>query len=41
LALIFVLDFIVFSPSLLNVSNPHSGNVTPTEVFKQLERDVE
>lgn len=41
LALIFVLDFIVFSPSLLNVSNPHSGSITPSEVFKQLERDVE
>jgi hypothetical protein len=41
LALIFVLDFIVFSPSLLNVSNPNSGSITPSEVFKQLERDVE
>ena len=43
LALIFVLDFIIFSPSLLNVSNPNTSKmkVTPSEVFKQLERDVE
>ena len=41
LALIFVLDFIVFSPSLLNVSNPNTSSLNPPEWFKQLERDVE
>lgn len=43
LALVFVLDFIIFSPSLLNVSNPGVDKitVTPTEIMKQLERDVE
>ena len=43
LAFIFVLDFIVFSPSLLNVSNPDVDNIniSPSEIFKQLERDVE
>lgn len=41
LALIFVLDFIIFSPSLLNVSNPNTSSLNPTEFFKQIERDVE
>lgn len=41
LALIFVLDFIIFSPSLMNVSNPNTSSLNPTEWFKQLERDVE
>lgn len=43
LALIFVLDFIIFSPSLMNVSNPNTSKMkaTPSEVIKQLERDVE
>ena len=43
LALIFVLDFIIFSPSLMNVSNPNTSKmkVAPSEVIKQLERDVE
>ena len=41
LALIFVLDFIIFSPSLLNVSNPNTTSLNPTEFFKQIERDVE
>jgi uncharacterized membrane protein len=41
LALIFVLDFIIFSPSLLNVSNPNTSSLNPTEIFKQIERDVE
>ena len=42
LALIFVLDFIIFSPSLLNVSNPNTSTMkAPSEVIKQLERDVE
>ena len=43
LALIFVLDFIVFSPSLLNVSNPDVNhmNVSPSGIIKQIQRDVE
>ncbi len=43
LALIFVLDFIIFSPSLMNVSNPNTSKMKakPSEVIKQLERDVE
>jgi serine/threonine protein kinase/uncharacterized membrane protein len=41
LALIFVLDFIIFSPSLLNVSNPDTSGLNPTKFFKQIERDVE
>lgn len=43
LALIFVLDFIVFSPSLMNVSNPDVDNIkiSPSEIINQLERDVE
>ena len=41
LALIFVLDFIIFSPSLMNVSNPNTSSLNPTEFFKQIERDVE
>ena len=42
LALIFVLDFIIFSPSLLNVSNPNTNTLkAPSEIVKQLERDVE
>ena len=42
MALIFVLDFIIFSPSLLNVSNPNTNTLkTPTEMLKQIERDVE
>lgn len=41
LAFIFVLDFIIFSPTLLNVDNPNSSNMNPTQVFKQIERDVE
>ena len=41
LALIFVLEFIIFSPSLMNVSNPDNMKVNPSEVFQQLERDVE
>ena len=43
LALIFVLDFIVFSPKLMNVSNPDVGNmkISPSEIINQLERDVE
>ncbi len=43
LVFIFVLSFIVFSPSLLNVSNPDGKgfNINPTEIMKQIERDVE
>lgn len=43
LALLFVLDFIIFSPSLMNVSNPdvEKMKVSPSEVIKQIERDVE
>jgi hypothetical protein len=43
LALIFVLDFIIFSPSLLNVSNPNVDHMktSPSAIIKQLERDVE
>ncbi len=41
LAFIFVLDFIIFSPSLMNVSNPDTNSLNPTEFFKQIERDVE
>ena len=43
LALIFVLDFIVFSPKLVNVSNPDVDNmkISPSEIINQLERDVE
>ncbi|MBR1389075.1 MAG: protein kinase [Prevotella sp.] len=40
---IFVLDFIIYSPSLLNVSNPdvNSFHFSPTEMIQQLEKDVE
>ena len=41
LALIFVLNFIIFSPSLLNVSNPDQIRISPSAVLHQLEKDVE
>jgi serine/threonine protein kinase len=43
LALIFVLDFIIYSPSLLNVSNPDVDNFhfSPTEMIQQFEKEVE
>ena len=41
LALIFVLNFIIFSPTLMNVDNPDVKRISPTEIIKQLERDVE
>ncbi len=41
LALIFVLDFILFSPSLMNMKNPGDVSLNPTEIIKQIERDVE
>ncbi|MBQ8948668.1 MAG: protein kinase [Prevotella sp.] len=41
LALIFVLNFIIFSPSLLNVSNPDKLSISPTKVIRQIEKDVE
>ena len=43
LVLIFVLDFIIYSPSLLNVSNPDIDNFhfSPTEMIHQFEKDIE
>ncbi|SEW18458.1 Serine/threonine protein kinase [Prevotella sp. khp7] len=41
LALIFVIDFIVFSPSLMNVKNPGDITISASKIIKQLERDVE
>ena len=42
LALIFVLNFIIFSPVLMNVGNPDFSKMkSPTEVMRQLEKDVE
>ena len=43
LALIFVLDFIIYSPSLLNVSNPDIDNFSfrPSEMMQKIEKDVE
>lgn len=42
LAFIFVLNFIIFSPALLNVGNPDFSKMkSPTEVMRQLEKDVE
>ena len=42
MALIFVLNFIIFSPALLNVSNPNSSKMkSPTELMRQLQKDVE
>ena len=42
LALIFVLDFIIFSPSIMNVSNPGVDKIkNPSAILKQFERDVE
>ncbi len=43
LALVFVLDFVIFSPSILNVANPDADNLKsiPASIIKQLERDVE
>ena len=41
LALIFVLSFIIFSPALMNVDNPDVKRISPTEIIKQIERDVE
>ena len=43
LVAIFVVDFIVYSPSLLNVSNPDVDGIrfTPSEMIQQLEKDVE
>ena len=42
LALIFVLNFIIFSPALMNVSNPDSIKMkSPSEVIRQLQKDVE
>ena len=44
LALIFVLDFIVYSPSLMNVSNPtmeDAKNAAPVEIIQQIDKDNE
>jgi hypothetical protein len=43
LALIFVLDFIIYSPSLMNVSNPGVDNFSfsPSEMMQKIEKDVE
>jgi len=43
LAFIFVFNFIVFSRSLLNVSNPDPNEITlsPSKILRQLEKDVE
>ena len=42
MALIFVLNFIIFSPALMNVSNPNSSKMkSPTELMRQLQKDVE
>ena len=43
LVLIFVIDFIIYSPSLLNVSNPDVDNFhfNPTEMIHQFEKDIE
>ena len=41
LALIFVLDFIIFSPSLMNVKNPGDVTINASKIIKQIERDVE
>ena len=39
-----IVEFVVFSPSLLNIRNPYlDGNwkLQPTKVIKQIERDIE
>jgi hypothetical protein len=43
LALIFVLDFIIYSPSLMNVSNPDVDNFSfsPSEMMQKIEKDIE
>lgn len=44
LVLVFVLDFVIFSPKLMNVSNPDFGNnmrEQPQKVIKQIEKDLE
>ena len=44
LALIFVIDFIVYSPSMMNVSNPTKEeveSVNPTEIIQQIDKDEE
>lgn len=40
---IFIIDFIVYSPSLVNAKNPDLDNFhfSPTEILHQLEKDVE
>ncbi len=44
LVAVLVVEFVVFSPSLMNVRNPHLDNnwkLQPHKIIKQLERDVE
>lgn len=44
LVAVLVMEFVVFSPSLMNVRNPYLDNnwkLQPQKVLKQLERDVE
>ena len=43
LAFIFVLDFIIYSPSIMNVSNPDLDNASanPTEIIQQIDKDEE
>jgi len=43
LAFVLVLEFVVFSPSLLNVSNPDSDTLksAPSKIIRQIEKDVE
>ena len=41
---ILVAEFVIFSPSLMNVRNPYLDNnwkLQPHKIIKQLERDVE
>ena len=42
LALIFVIDFIVYSPSMMNMKNPSSEDLegaNPTEIIQQIDND--
>ena len=41
LAGVMVLQFIAFSPKLLNMSNPDVGTVTVKQVIDQIEEDIE
>ena len=44
LVAVLVAEFVIFSPSLMNVRNPYLDNnwkLQPHQVIKQLEKDVE